>query len=142
MKAKRLRNEYTVVRLLSMWPAYKIIVIFMGHILLTDISIYDIYIMIQYFGNRTAQDIYDGINSRYARKLPRTLHAKARRLLDQINAAPMLEFLLIPPGNRLEKMAGDLRGYWSLRSNEQWRILFHFEAGDLYDVKIADYHRS
>lgn len=98
--------------------------------------------MIQNFGNRTAQDIYDGINSRYARKFPRTLHAKAQRLLDQINAAPMLEFLRIPPGNRLEKMTGDLKGYWSLRINEQWRIMFRFEAGDFHEVKIVDYHRS
>ena len=97
--------------------------------------------MIKNFGNKTAQDIYDGVNSRYARILPRTLHAKAQRLLDQINAAPFLEFLCIPPGNRLEKLAGDLAGYWSIRINERWRIVFRFEARDFHDVKIVDYHR-
>lgn len=97
--------------------------------------------MIKNFGNRTAQDIYDGVNSRYSRKVPLKLHAKAKRLLDQINAAPSLEFLRVPPGNRLEKLSGDLVGYWSLRINEQWRIIFLFESNNFYDVKIVDYHR-
>jgi proteic killer suppression protein len=97
--------------------------------------------MIKNFGNRTAQDIYDGVNSRYARKLPRYLHAKAQRLLDQINSAPSLEFLRVPPGNRLEKLSGVLIAYWSLRINEQWRIIFRFEAHDFCDVRIVDYHR-
>jgi proteic killer suppression protein len=97
--------------------------------------------MIKNFGHQTAQDIYDGVNSRYSRKLPRELHAKAQRLLDQINAAPSLEFLSVPPGNRLEKLSADLIGYWSLRINERWRIIFRFEAHDFYDVKIMDYHR-
>ena len=96
--------------------------------------------MIRNFGNRTAQDIYDGIDSRYSRRLPRKLHAKAQRLLDRINAAPSLEFLSIPPGNRLEKLSGDLRGYWSLRINNQWRIIFRWKANDFCDVKIVDYH--
>ena len=97
--------------------------------------------MIKNFGNRATQDIYDGINSRYSRKLHRSLHAKAQRLLDQINAAPSLEFLSIPPGNKLEKLAGDKKGFWSLRINEQWRIIFRWESNDYYDVKIVDYHR-
>jgi proteic killer suppression protein len=97
--------------------------------------------MIKNFANRTAQDIYDGINCRYSRRLPRQLHAKAQRLLDQINAAPSLEFLSVPPGNRLEKLSGDLKGYLSLRINERWRIIFRFKVRDFYDVKIVDYHR-
>lgn len=74
--------------------------------------------MIRSVADRATQDIYDGVNSRYARKLPRELHAKARRLLDQINAAPTLEFLRIPPGNRLEKLRGDEAGRWSVRIND------------------------
>ncbi len=97
--------------------------------------------MIKNFGDRTAQDIYDGINSRYSRKLPRQLHAKTQRLLDQINASPSLETLRVPPGNKLEKLAGDKKGFWSLRINEQWRIIFRWAANDFYDVKILDYHR-
>jgi proteic killer suppression protein len=90
--------------------------------------------MIKNFGNRTALDIYNGVNSRYARKLPRALHVKAQRLLDQINAAPTLDTLRIPPGNSLEKMTGNLKGYWSLRINEQWRIIVRRAANDFYDV--------
>ena len=84
--------------------------------------------------------IYDGVNSRYARKLPRESHGKARRLLDQINAASSLEVLRIPPSNRLEKLHGDLAGFWSLRINDQWRIIFRWEGNDAQDVKITDYH--
>jgi proteic killer suppression protein len=73
--------------------------------------------------------------------LPRELHGKARRLLDQINAAPIFDFLRIPPSNRLEKLRGDLAGCWSLRINEQWRIIFRWEGGDALDVEITDYHR-
>ncbi|MDH4218255.1 MAG: type II toxin-antitoxin system RelE/ParE family toxin [Candidatus Aminicenantes bacterium] len=97
--------------------------------------------MIRNFGNKIAQDIFDGVNSRYSRRLPRKLHAKAQRLLDQINAAPSLEFLSMPPGNRLEKLSGDLIGFWSLRINDQWRIIFRWVANDFFDVKIVDYHR-
>jgi proteic killer suppression protein len=97
--------------------------------------------MIRNFGNKIAQDIFDGVNSRYSRRLPRKLHAKAQRLLDQINAAPSLEFLSMPPGNRLEKLSGDLIGFWSLRINDQWRIIFRWAANDFFDPKIVNYHR-
>lgn len=87
------------------------------------------------------QDVFDGVNSRHARKLPREIHAKARRLLDQVNSAPTLDFLRVPPSNRLEKLQGDLAGYWSLRINQQWRIIFHWKKHDALDVEIVDYHR-
>lgn len=96
--------------------------------------------MIKGFSNKTTQDIYDGTNSKYSRKLPRELHQKTRRLLDQIKAAPELAILQIPPGNRLEKMSGKLKGFWSIRINEQWRIIFRWLKNDAYDVKITDYH--
>ncbi|MGD2091181.1 MAG: type II toxin-antitoxin system RelE/ParE family toxin [Candidatus Aminicenantes bacterium] len=96
--------------------------------------------MIRNFVDKTARDVYDGTNSRYSRKLPRELHAKARRLFDQINAAPSLEFLRVPPGNKLEKLVGNMKGDWSLRINNQWRIVFRWENNDAYDVRIVDYH--
>lgn len=46
----------------------------------------------------------------------------------------------IPPGNRLEKLSGDLEGYWSVRVNDQWRIVFRWDGNDAVDVAIADYH--
>lgn len=90
---------------------------------------------------KTTQDIYDGINSRQARKVAREVHDRARRLMDQLNAAPSLDFLKIPPSNRLEKLRGDLRDYWSLRINDQWRLIFRWEGNDALDVEICDYHR-
>jgi len=86
------------------------------------------------------QDIYDGTDSRYSRKLPQTLHRKARRLLDQINAAARLDTIRVPPGNRLEKLGGKLDQYWSVRINDQWRIIFKWEASDALNVQIIDYH--
>ena len=97
--------------------------------------------MIRNIADKTTQDIYDGISSRQARKVPVELHDKARRLLDQMNAAPTLDFLRIPPSNRLEKLRGNLAGYWSIRINSQWRIIFRWEGNDALDVAIIDYHR-
>ncbi|OGQ96434.1 MAG: plasmid maintenance system killer family protein [Deltaproteobacteria bacterium RIFOXYD12_FULL_57_12] len=96
--------------------------------------------MIQSFANKTAEDIYHGSISRHARKLPAVLHDRARRLLDQINAAPSLNFLKIPPGNRLEKLSGDYNGFWSVRINEQWRVVFKWQGEDVFEVAILDYH--
>jgi len=96
--------------------------------------------MIQSFGNKIAEDIYHGDKSRNVRKLPAVLHGKARRLLDQLNAAPSLNFMRIPPGNRLEKLAGDLESFWSIRINDQWRVIFRWEDEDALDVSIIDYH--
>ncbi len=68
------------------------------------------------------------------------LHAKAQRLLDQLNTAPSLEFMRVPPGNKLEKLSGDMKYFLSLRINEQWRIIFIWKGNDAYEVKITDYH--
>jgi len=51
-----------------------------------------------------------------------------------------LDDLRIPPANRLEKLHGDREGQWSIRINDQWRICFRWDAGDTYEVEIADYH--
>ncbi len=96
--------------------------------------------MMRSFAGKTARDVYDGTNSRHARKLPRELHGKARRLLDQLNAAPSLEVLTVPPSNRLEKLSGDLQGVWSLRINDRWRVIFRWLDGDAHDVDIVEYH--
>ena len=96
--------------------------------------------MMRNISSKAAQDIYDGVNSRHSRKLPSELHAKAQRLLDQINVTVVVEVLNAPPGNRLEKLKGDREGFWSIRINDQWRIVFRWEAGDTLDVDIIDYH--
>jgi proteic killer suppression protein len=96
--------------------------------------------MIINFSSKLAEDVYNKVNSRYSRKLPRELHGKAARLLDQINVSTKVETLKIPPSNFLELLRGDLKGFWSLRINSQWRIIFRFEEGNAYNVDIVDYH--
>ena len=64
----------------------------------------------------------------------------AMRKLQQVNAAASLDFLRVPPGNRLEKLGGDRAGQYSIRINDQWRLCFRFANGDAFDVEIVDYH--
>lgn len=71
---------------------------------------------------------------------PAEIRKRLRSRLDQINAATSLDFLRIPPGNRLELLSGDRAGQYSIRINQQWRICFHWHTGDAYDVEITDYH--
>jgi len=96
--------------------------------------------MIRNIKGSAARDIYNGVDGRRARSVPQALHAKARRLMDQINAAATIEMLAVPPGNHLEKLRGDLAGYWSIRINRQWRIIFKWHDNTAIDVDIVDYH--
>lgn len=96
--------------------------------------------MIKSFSSKVAQDIYHGLNSRYSRTLPKALHSKAYRLLDQLNAITLVETLQIPPSNHLEKLQGKLKGFWSIRINKQWRIIFKWDKGNAEEVDIIDYH--
>jgi proteic killer suppression protein len=96
--------------------------------------------MIKSFADKTTQDIYDGTASKSARRLPVELHAKARRLLDLIDGAGRLDDLKIPPGNRLEALKGDLKGFHSIRINDQWRIIFRWIDGVAEYVQMLDYH--
>ena len=96
--------------------------------------------MIRSFASKLAEDIYDGTNSRYARALPVGLHEKAGRLLDQIHAANRVETLDIPPSNKLRKLTGKLSGFWRIKINPQWAIVFRWVHGEAWDVDIVDYH--
>ncbi|MGH8455174.1 MAG: type II toxin-antitoxin system RelE/ParE family toxin [Nevskiales bacterium] len=70
----------------------------------------------------------------------RTIERVARRKLLYLNQARMLADLQVPPGNRLEALKGDRKGVYSIRINDQWRVCFHWDAGDAHDVEIVDYH--
>jgi len=96
--------------------------------------------MIKNFSSKTAQDIYNGINSRFARRLPTSLHRKAQRLLDQLNSATQVETLNIPPSNKLSKLTGNLKNYWRVKIDKQWAIIFMWKEGLVYNVDIVDYH--
>jgi len=64
----------------------------------------------------------------------------ALRKLRMSNRAISLDDLRAPPANRLEKLAGDRAGQWSIRVNDQWRVCFRWQDGDAFDVEIVDYH--
>jgi toxin HigB-1 len=96
--------------------------------------------VIRSIADDTTQDIFDGENSKNARHLPRELHNKARRLLDLINSASRLEDLQSPPGNRLEVLKGNYKGFHSVRINNQWRIIFKWFNENADHVQIVDYH--
>lgn len=96
--------------------------------------------MIASFMDRATEDLYHGRKSRAARRLPTDIVSTALRKLDMINAAEALQDLTSPPGNRLEALRGNLRGYHSIRVNDQWRIVFRWSAGEALAVRIADYH--
>jgi len=64
----------------------------------------------------------------------------AQRKLAQLDAAATLNFLKVPPGNRLEALKGRRAGQHSIRINDQWRLCFQFENGNAWDVEIVDYH--
>jgi len=75
-----------------------------------------------------------------ARKFGPDVQRRAHRELLLLNAVERLDDLRVPPGNRLERLAGDRAGQHSIRVNDQWRICFRWENGDAYDVEICDYH--
>ena len=96
--------------------------------------------MIVSFADTGSQDIYDGTASKKARQtLPMELWETAGRKLVQIDAAVAIKDLEAPPGNRLERLKGSLAGF-SIRINQQYRIVFRFEEGNASEVRIVDYH--
>jgi len=96
--------------------------------------------MISSFASKTAMDVFDGVSTRYSRKLPVRLHAKAQRLLDQLNAASKIDTLKAPPSNKLAKLSGELKGFWRLKIDKQWAIIFNWNDGEATNVDILDYH--
>lgn len=93
--------------------------------------------MIVSFDDKETEKIWNGFVSR---KLPREIQETARRKLRMINNSIDISDLRIPPANRLEKLKGDLKEFYSIRINNQWRITFKWEKGNAFEVKIVDYH--
>ena len=96
--------------------------------------------MITSFGDKGTSDLFHGISSRHARKLPSQIHEISLYKLDVLNAAQALDDLRSPPGNRLEPLRRELKGFYSIRINSQWRIIFRWAEGGATDVQIIDYH--
>jgi len=93
--------------------------------------------MIKSFLDKESESFYVTGKSR---KIPATIHKVALRKLDYLNSAFELDDLKVPPANRLEKLLGDLKDFYSIRINKQYRVVFKFENNNAYEVKITDYH--
>lgn len=93
--------------------------------------------MIVSFGNSETKKIWNGIR---VKKLPVEIQNVGRRKLRMLNNSINLADLRIPPANRLEKLSGNLKDFYSIRINDQWRIIFKWETGNAYEVEIVDYH--
>ena len=93
--------------------------------------------MIKSFGSKETMKIWEGTRSK---TLPNEIQQIGRRKLRMINNSIDLNDLQIPPSNRLEKLSGRMKEYYSIRINDQWRIRFKWVGGHSYEVEIIDYH--
>jgi len=96
--------------------------------------------VISSFGDATTADIYHGSDTKAARRIRRELWDRVQCKLDLLNACTSVEDLRIPPANRLEKLEGNLAGFYSIRVNRQYRIVFKFANGNCEEVRCTDYH--
>ena len=108
---------------------------------LVRLSISDnISTMIGSFGNRLAEDLFYDRTSKESRQFPPELRRAARRKLLYVHDAAEFVDLRMPPGNRLKALKGKLAGFYSIRVNDQWRVVFRWEGGNAKVVQVIDYH--
>ena len=93
--------------------------------------------MIVSFGNKVTEEVWEG---KFSKRLPPEVQTVGRRKLRMINNSQNINDLRIPPSNHLEKLAGSLNAYYSIRINAQWRLIFKWNAGNASDIEIVDYH--
>lgn len=93
--------------------------------------------MILSFGDKTTKKIWDGER---VKGFATQLQEVTRRKLRMLNNSVDIKDLTIPPSNRLEKLKGNLKDFYSIRVNDQWRIIFRWENGNALDVELIDYH--
>jgi toxin HigB-1 len=92
------------------------------------------------FGNKATEALYNGLGTKGVRHLPHDIIEKTLNKLDVLNGAHDLLDLRSPPGNRLETLRGDLSGFFSIRVDSRWRIIFRWQDGNAYEVQLTDYH--
>ena len=92
--------------------------------------------MIRSFGDKQTEALFNDERVRQFEGIAR----RAKRKLEAVNAASRLDDLLIPPSNRLEKLKGDVKEFYSIRVNSQWRIIFKWVNGEPHEVRIVDCH--
>ena len=93
--------------------------------------------MIISFGSKQTEKVWNGER---VPKWPIEIQKIDRRKLRMLNNSQDISDLQIPPSNRLEKLTGNLNGFYSIRINKQWRVIFIWEKGNASEVKIIDYH--
>jgi toxin HigB-1 len=93
--------------------------------------------MIVSFGSKYTEKIWEGER---VKNIPSEIQQLGRRKLRMLNNSQNLNDLKIPPSNRLEKLSGDRKDYYSIRINIQWRIVFRWENNQAKEVEIMDYH--
>lgn len=98
--------------------------------------------MIVSFGDKATEDLFHGRKSGRIRRFSPEILRPALQQLDMLNAARELSELESPPGNRLEPMKVNLKGFHSIRVNRQWRIIFRWSAAEASEVQVLDYHRG
>lgn len=89
------------------------------------------------FGDDDTRRIWEG---RHSPRLPQNIQRVARRKLLMLDAATDLRQLAAIPRNRLERLEGKLAGWWSIRINDQWRVIFLWDPPRAFEVEIVDYH--
>ncbi|MBZ0139176.1 MAG: type II toxin-antitoxin system RelE/ParE family toxin [Pseudorhodoplanes sp.] len=92
--------------------------------------------MIRSFGDKRTEALFRDERVRQFAGIARV----AKRKLEAINAANRLDDLTIPPSNRLEKLKGNLKDFYSIRINDQWRVIFKWINGEPHEVRVVDYH--
>ncbi|MFA6469482.1 MAG: type II toxin-antitoxin system RelE/ParE family toxin [Bacteroidota bacterium] len=96
--------------------------------------------MIINFLDQATEDIFNGFDTKQARRIPSVIWKNAVRKLDLLNAAHDLMDLRIPPSIHLEALKGNYKGKHSIRINDQFRIIFEWYESNAKDVQIIDYH--
>jgi proteic killer suppression protein len=96
--------------------------------------------MIRSFANDTATDLFRERNTKAARSVPKELWRVVQRKLKILDVAARLNDLESPPGNRFKPLKGEMKGRYSIRVNEQYRITFRWEDGHAFEVAVEDYH--
>ena len=94
--------------------------------------------MIVLFGSKETENIWNG---EIVKKLPPEIQQIGRRKLRMLNNSQSIVDLRIPPSNQLEKLSGNLKDFYSIRINDQWRIIFKWENNQAKEVEIVDYHK-
>jgi proteic killer suppression protein len=93
--------------------------------------------MIVSFGEKTTQKIWDG---EWVKGFATEIQEIKRRKLRMLNNSVDIKDLMIPPSNRLEKLKGKLKDFYSIRVNNQWRLIFKCDNGSAIEVQLVDYH--